>query len=75
LLSAGAALDVMGLRAWDLAPSTVGAIVERHPRAGFKRAFGHAYKSEAKRVPHGRARFLHRYAAFPLAIRLAPFAE
>lgn len=75
LLSAGAALDVMGLRSWDLAPSTVGAIVERHPRAGFKRAFGHAYRSEATRVPQGRARFLHRYAAVRLAIRLAPFAE
>ena len=75
LLSAGAAFDVMGIRSWDLPPSTVAGVVERYPRAGFKRAFAQAYGAEAKRVPHGRARFLHRYAGARLGIRLAPFAE
>jgi hypothetical protein len=73
LLSAGAALDVIGLRAWDLPPSTIAEVVAQHPRAGFKRGFARAFREEAARVPRGRAQFLQRYAAFGLAIRLAPF--
>jgi hypothetical protein len=73
LMSAGAGLDVIGLRVWDLPPSTVAAIIAEHPRAGFKHEFGRAYRDEAARVPNGRARFLMRYAAFGLAIRAAPF--
>jgi hypothetical protein len=73
LLSAGAALDVIGLRAWDLPPSTVSTIVDQHPRLGFKREFARAFRVEAARVPRGRAQFLQRYAAFGLAIRIAPF--
>jgi hypothetical protein len=73
LLSAGAAVDVIGLRAWDLPPSTVVTIVDQHPRLGFKREFARAFRAEAARVPRGRAQFLQRYAAFGLAIRMAPF--
>ena len=73
LMSAGAAVDVIGLRAWDLPPSTIAVIVAQHPRAGFKREFRRAYRNEAARVPDGRARFLLRYAAFGVAIRTAPF--
>jgi hypothetical protein len=69
LLAAGAALDVIGLRVCDLPASTVA----EHPRAGFKREFGRAFRDEAARVPDGRARFLLRYAAFGVAIRTAPF--
>lgn len=75
LMSAGAAVDVIGLRAWDLPPSTIAAVVAEHPRVGFKREFARAFRREAARVPRGRARFLNRYAGFGLAIRLAPFAE
>lgn len=75
LLSAGAAVDVIGLRSWDLPASTVASIVERHPRLGFKREFSAAFRGEATRVPRGRVQFLERYAAFDLAIRLAPFSE
>ena len=73
LLSAGAALDVMGLRCWELPPSTVTAIVELHPRLNFKQVFAAAFQTEAARVPSGRAQFLERYAAFDFAIRAAPF--
>ena len=73
LLSAGAALDVIGLRAWDLPPSAVAAIVDHHPRGGMKREFGRVFREEAARVPRGRALYLYRYAAFGLAIRTAPF--
>jgi hypothetical protein len=73
LLSAGAAVDVMGLRVSELPPSTIAAIVAEHPRVGFKQEFRRAFREEAARVPRGRARFLMRYAAFGLAIRTAPF--
>lgn len=72
LLSAGAALDVIGLRAWDIPPSAIAAVIAQHPRSGFKREFARVYR-EAARVPRGRAQFLHRYAAFGFAIRVAPF--
>lgn len=73
LLSAGAALDVIGLRCCQLPPSTVARILEAHPRANFKASFASAFREESARVPRGRARFLERYAAFDLAIRTAPF--
>ncbi len=73
LLSAGAALDVVGLRSWQLAPYTVAEIITAHPRAGFKREFAAAFRAEATRVPRGRAAFLRRYGAFDLAIKAAPF--
>lgn len=75
LLSAGAALDVIGLRSWELPPSVLAAAVSQHPRAGFKHEFARAFRAEADRVPHGRARYLHRYGAFGLAIRTAPFRD
>ena len=75
LLSAGAAVDVIGARAWDLPPSTIESIVEHDPRTGFKREFARLWRAEATRVRGSRAQFLQRYAAFGLAIRLAPFQE
>lgn len=73
LLSAGAALDVVGLRSWQLRPDVVAAVLAAHPRAGFKREFPAAFRTEATRVPRGRAAFLRRWGAFDLAIRAAPF--
>lgn len=73
LLSAGAGLDVVGLRSWQLPPDLLGSVVKAHPRLGFKREFAAAFRTEAALVPRGRAKFLHRYAAFDLAIKLAPF--
>lgn len=75
LLSAGAAIDVTGLHAWQLPDAVLTDTVARHPREDFKTAFIEAFGKEAARVPAGRAAFLHRYGAFAAAIRLAPFAE
>ncbi|HEX8093156.1 HD domain-containing protein [Jatrophihabitans sp.] len=75
LLAAGAGVDVVGLRCWDLPRSTLAQVVQAHPREGFKEYFAHAWADEAARVPDGRARLLRRYGAFALAIRLAPFDE
>ena len=73
LLSAGAGLDVIGLRSWQLPPDVLAAVIAEYPRLGFKREFAAAFRTEAARVPRGRAAFLRRYGAFDLAIKAAPF--
>lgn len=75
LLSAGAAVDVVGLRSWTLPPDALAAVTTAYPRLGFKREFTTAFRTEAAHVPAGRAAFLRRYGAFDLAIRLAPFGD
>jgi len=75
LLSAGAAVDVVGLRYWDLPSTTLGDAVRQHPRNGFKKAFTEAFRQEAARVPQGRAQLLLHYGAFAAAIRFAPYAD
>ena len=73
LLSAGAGVDVAGVRSWELPPAVLATAVSAYPRENFKRAFVAAFGEEAARVPQGRSRFLHRYGAFAAAIRFAPF--
>jgi hypothetical protein len=73
LLSAGAGVDVVGLRSWQLPPDLLAEVVDQHPRLGFKDEFTAAFRTEAARVPRGRVQFLRRYGAFDLAIKLAPF--
>jgi hypothetical protein len=73
LLAAGAAVDVVGLRSWQLPPALLTDVVSAHPRDGFKREFAAAFRAEAVRAPGGRAAYLRRYGAFDLAIRTAPF--
>lgn len=73
LMSAGAAVDVFGMRAWDLPDAVRAEVVRTWPRLGFKTEFARLLATEAARVPHGRAWFLHRYALSDLTIRAAPF--
>jgi hypothetical protein len=75
LLAAGAGVDVVGIRSWQLPPDLLAAVITQHPRLGFKRLFSAAFRTEADRVPQGRVQFLQRYGAFDLAIRLAPFTD
>jgi hypothetical protein len=75
LLAAGAGVDVVGLRSWDLPRSVLERAVADHPRNGFKEYFARDWADEAARVPDGRAQLLRRYGAFTTAIRLAPFEE
>lgn len=75
LLSAGAAVDVVGLRSWALPRGVVSRVVSEHPRLAFKREFASAVATEAAAVPHGRMDVLRRYGAFDLAIHLAPFPD
>jgi HD domain-containing protein len=73
LLSAGAALDVFGLRSNEVPDEVRNRVIQEYPRLGFKREFAGLLRAEAKQVPRGRAWYLHRFAMSDLSIRLAPF--
>jgi hypothetical protein len=73
LLSAGAALDVFGLRSNEIPDAVRHNVVQDYPRLGFKREFAGLLRAEARQVPRGRAWYLHRFAMSDLSIRLAPF--
>lgn len=73
LLSAGAAVDVFGLRSNHLPDAIRKQVIQEFPRLGFKREFAALFRAEAKQVPHGRAWYLHRFAMSDITIRLAPF--
>jgi hypothetical protein len=75
LLSAGAGLDVVGLRVADLSPEALHGVVDRHPRLGFKKLFGAALSEQAAQTPRARAAFLCQRLQFQSRIRGAPFAE
>jgi hypothetical protein len=73
LLSAGAGVDVFGLRS-DAVPDAIRrSVVREFPRLGFKREFSGLWRAEARQVPRGRAWYLHRFAMTDLTMRLAPF--
>jgi hypothetical protein len=75
LLSAGAAIDVFGLRSSEIPDAVRQSVVREHPRLGFKREFAGLLRAEAEQVPRGRAWYLHRFALSDLSIRLAPFDD
>jgi HD domain-containing protein len=75
LLSAGAGVDVFGLRSDELPDAVRRSVVHQFPRLGFKREFSRLWRAEARQVPRGRAWFLHRFALTDLSIRLAPFRD
>jgi hypothetical protein len=73
LLQAGAGLDVIGLRHWELSPETVAAVLARYPRHDMKRASYPLFKAEAH--SRTRAHLLDRWLMFGTLIRLAPFED
>jgi hypothetical protein len=75
LLSAGAALDVFGLRSNEIPDAIRQSVVRDYPRMGFKREFAGLLRAEAKQVHRGRGWYLHRFALSDLSIRLAPFPD
>jgi hypothetical protein len=75
LLSAGAGVDVAGLKSWKLPREVLEHVVHERPRVGFKREFADFWRQEAAAVPAGRAQLLRRYGAFEAAIKLAPFRD
>jgi len=75
LLNAATALDVTGLRIWELHRDTVRAVVDRHPRLGMKSAIASAWKLEASTHRRSRAYFLSKWLQFETRILNAPFAD
>jgi hypothetical protein len=75
LLSAGAGVDVFGLRSDEIPDAVRTSVVREFPRLGFKREFSRLWRAEARQVPRGRAWYLHRFAITDLTMRLAPFAD
>jgi hypothetical protein len=68
----GAMVDGAGLRAWDVAPANIEAVLRRYPRGDFKRELVELMRAEAAAVPKGRFGLLVR-CGLPLAVRMAPF--
>jgi hypothetical protein len=64
---------VFGLRIWQLPGAIRTSVIARYPRRGFRGEFAGLWRTEARRVPQGRAWFLHRYALSDVTIRIAPF--
>jgi HD superfamily phosphodiesterase len=60
LLQAGAALDVLGLRAGEVAPSTLTMVLERAPRHDFASQFAVLMHSQARKTSGTRAHLLER---------------
>lgn len=75
LLQAGAGLDVIGLRHWELAPDTVAAVIARYPRHDMKRSSYPAFEAEAAAQPRTRAGLLTRWLMFGTLARHSQFAE
>jgi HD domain len=73
LLSAGAGVDVFGLRSNEIPDEVRNRVIQEYPRLGFQREFAGLLRAEANQVPRGRAWYLHRFAVSDLSIRLAPF--
>lgn len=74
-VSAGALLDVAGVRYDELDPEWTAAVLDRHPRLALKSQLLPHWAGAAAAMPAGRAQWLSRYANFPTLIKLAPFSE
>ena len=74
-VSAGAFVDVAGVRMHELHPAWVDDVLQRHPRLGFRLHLLSAFAAEAAAVPNGRIDWCLRYAGFRPLVRLAPYSE
>ena len=50
LLAAGAGVDVVGMRSWQLPPELLASVVSRYPRLGFKRESGRSGEPDIRVV-------------------------
>jgi hypothetical protein len=74
-VNAGALLDLLGMRLWDLDQTFVDAAIRRYPRLGCGRHLSSCWKAEVAAVPEGRAAAIERLSFFTVFVGLAPFAE
>lgn len=73
-VSAGALLDVAGVRYEQTDRAWMDEVLRRHPRLGFKRHLAACWAAEVDAVPDGRAAWFATRGFGPL-VRIAPFAE
>ncbi|HEX2085192.1 MAG TPA: HD domain-containing protein [Solirubrobacteraceae bacterium] len=69
LLRAGAGLDTIRLRAWELSRATRRAVRELHPREGFPEAFRALMVEHARQAPRTRSAWNMRYVRFGQLLR------
>jgi len=74
LVHDGIALDVLGIRGWELDPDGARRVQERHPRHRFSTRGEPLLRAHGKRVPGCRAGALFA-TGFGPALRLAPWRE
>lgn len=74
LLTAGAQADVIGRRKREIAPATMAAVLERHPRADMKRQFAELQGAHARSAPRTRAGMYFKLGARRV-IQRAPYDE
>ena len=75
LLQAGAALDVVGARARELAPALRDGVLARHPRLGMKRELCTCLKAVAQQAPQTRIALYAKRFRFLELVERAPFEE
>ena len=71
MLNAGAALDVVGMRRWEVHPDTIWAVHDRHPRGDFLGALHPLFRAHAAAAPRCRVHALYRFGAFGPMTKLA----
>ncbi len=74
-VNAGALVDLVGLRLWDLDQAFVDDAIRRYPRLGCGRHLAACWKAEVAAVPEGRAAAVERLSFFTLFLGLAPFRD
>ena len=69
LVRAGAGMDTIGMRAWELSGTTRRAVRELHPREGFAEGFKALMREHVSRAPRTRTAWNMRYARFGELLR------
>lgn len=75
LLNIGAALEVSGMRKWNVDPATVDTVLMHYPRQNFKHEIDILMREQIAARPCCRAHFLYNQMKFGEVIKRAPFRE
>ena len=74
-ITAGAQLDVVGRRRFDLARNVTDGVLQRYPRRGTKQAFVELFLEQVRCAPGTRAHFYNARLGGLRGMRRAPFEE
>ncbi|MDA4133178.1 MAG: hypothetical protein OK454_08665, partial [Thaumarchaeota archaeon] len=73
LVNAGVLVDATGLRLWEIHPSDVARVLDKHPRLDMKRLIVEDFDREVDCHPGCRFAFAKRWLFFTLLVKMAPF--